>query len=186
MGVSIHYRGQIADQSRFQDLRGCLLQFADRAGWEYLDLTGPAESEILEIILYPPGDSEPVSFLFDTHGRLHPPYEEEVEGEECVWCSVKTQGGPLEAHVQIVELLKVIQRDYMPSLEVMDEGSYWETQNLESLRAAHGFLVQKRDLFSEALGNTEGGSSEPSAEDLCNAVEEVAVKSLDLEKRHLQ
>ncbi len=181
MGVSIHYKGRIAHPAPLQQLRRDLLRFAERVHWEYLDLTGPDESQILEIILYPPGECEPVFFLIDSEGRLHPPYEVEAEeGDDSLWCSVKTQYGPLEAHVRIVELLKQIQHDYAPGLEISDEGSYWETGNLETLRSAREFLAHKMTLLPEALSNTEAKPSERSPEDLCDTVEEAAEKSVEL------
>jgi len=118
MGASIYYRGRLADPGRFQELRHDLLQFADRVKWEFLDLTGPDESIFLEIILYPPGQCEPVFFLFDSEGRLHPAYQVDAGDEASWWCCVKTQYGPVEAHVRILELLRHIQQHYIPDLEV--------------------------------------------------------------------
>jgi len=139
---------------RFRELRRDLLEFAERLKWEFLDLTGPDESQILEIILYPPGGSEPVFFLFDSEGWLHPPYElEGEEGGQSLWCSVKTQYGPLAAHVQIVELLRHVQREYIPDLQVSDERHYWETENVESFRN------QEAEDGDEATGFIPGEGS---------------------------
>jgi hypothetical protein len=156
MGISIHYKGRIGNPARVDDLRRDLVRFAAEAKWECLDLSGQDEFEILEMILYPPGPCEPVFFLFDSQGRLHPPYSYQADAkgaDDPGWCSVKTQDGPLEAHVQVVELLSRIQRDYIPDLEVSDEGSYWEMEDLDSLRSARELLGLQMTLPSEALND---------------------------------
>lgn len=157
MSVSIHYRGGVAEPNRIRELRDYLIDFADQANWECLNLTGQDESEILEIILYPPGHCEPVFFLFDTEGRLHPPYAYQ-DAENALWCSVKTEYGPVEAHVQIVELLRQIQRQFIPQLEVSDEGRYWETANLDHLQWARDFLAQQITLLSRHLEQHGSGT----------------------------
>lgn len=156
MGVSIHYKGRIADPSRIVDLRGDLRRFAAEKQWELLDLTGQDESEILEIFVYPPEHSEPLCFLFNRDGRLHPPFE--FEGAESAWCSVKTQYGPLEAHVGIVELLRRLRHSYIPDLEVVDEGAYWETEDMQRLRSALESLVNDPAFSSEGLTDMGAGS----------------------------
>ena len=156
MRSSICYKGRISDPGRIQGLRRDLRRFADQVNWERLDLTGQDESEILEMILYPPGPCEPVFFLFDSQGRLHPPYSYQADAkgaDDPGWCSVKTQDGTLEAHVQVVELLSRIQRDYIPDLEVSDEGSYWEMGDLDSLRSARELLGLQITLPSSALND---------------------------------
>ena len=40
---------------------------------------------------------------------------------------VKTQFAPIDVHITIVKLLKYIKKKYFPSLNVSDEGEYWET-----------------------------------------------------------
>ncbi len=144
MGLSIHYRGRISNVDRIVELRRYLYQFAKQVEWQRLDLTGLDDSRMLEIILYPPGGCEPVFFLFDSQGYLRPPDAPRAgERNEPLWCSVETAYGPLDAHVQIVELLRQIQREFIPGLEVADETGYWETENLEKLRSARRRLRRR-------------------------------------------
>jgi len=177
----------MADPRRIGELRRHLIQFSEQAEWECLNLTGQDESRILEMILFPPGHCEPVFFLLDSQGRLHPAYEFDNDGEEqACWCSVKTQYGPLEAHIQIAELMRQIQREYMPDLEVTDEGGYWETESVERLRSAREFLAHKMAFFTEALDSYESEPSDMSPEEMCDALEEAARKSLEHAKLRLQ
>src|SRR5262249_54433295 len=41
--------------------------------------------------------------------------------------------GPLEGHVALVEMFAALKRDFLPDLEVSDEGGYWETRDLPEL-----------------------------------------------------
>src|SRR5205823_206009 len=38
---------------------------------------------------------------------------------------IKTQFGPVEGHVALVEMLAALKREFLPDLEVSDEGGYW-------------------------------------------------------------
>jgi hypothetical protein len=187
MGVSIHYKGRIGDPSRIADLRRHLLRFADTANWECLDLTQPENPQIVEMIISPPEACEPVFLLFDSQGRLHAPSELAPEGDsESLWCSVKTQDGPLDAHVLIVELLRQIKRDYLPDLEVWDEGRYWETENIETLRAARELLAGRIDSLGEVFSGARADRPGTPSEELCNSVEEATRKCFEIYKRRLQ
>jgi len=156
MSLAIQYKGQISNPTRIEFLRRALLRFAEEVRWGRLDLTGVNDSRILEVIVYPPEQCEPVFFLFDSQGRLQPPDNLETEeSREPPWCSVKTHDGPVEAHVQITRLLRHIQRHYIPELAVSDQGSYWETDSIETLRSARReaglvletFSIDEADLF---------------------------------------
>jgi hypothetical protein len=63
--------------------------------------------------------------------------EEAEKGEiaETPWCWVKTQFGPVEGHVALVELLSALKKEFFSDLEVRDEGDYWDTRNLARLTA---------------------------------------------------
>jgi hypothetical protein len=101
------------------------------------------------------------------HGRLKEP----------PWCFTKTQFGPVEGHVALVEMLAALKREFLPELDVSDEGQYWETRNL-------GELVRLRSLTQQAIdGLAEGlrrhGLSREAAEDssiLLRHIERVAEK----------
>ena len=50
---------------------------------------------------------------------------ENGELPEPPWCFVKTQFGPVEAHVALVELLTCVKHEFIPNLEIRDEGDYY-------------------------------------------------------------
>jgi hypothetical protein len=91
------------------------------------------------------------------------------------WCFVKTQFGPVEGHVALIEMLRALKREFLPDLEVSDDGRYWEKHDLAE-------LVRLRALTQEAIdGLADGlrrhGLSREAAEDptiLLRHVERVA------------
>ena len=91
------------------------------------------------------------------------------------WCFVKTQFGPVEGHVALIEMLRALKREFLPDLEVSDDGGYWEKRDLAE-------LVRLRALTQEAIdGLADGlrryGLSSEAAEDpaiLLRHVERVA------------
>ena len=79
--------------------------------------------------------------------------EEAERGDltEKPWCWVKTQFGPIEGHVALVELLAGLKKEFMPDLEVMDEGGYWEHRDVTQLRQKIEFLGRAIDLLAGEL-----------------------------------
>src|SRR4029077_8637101 len=75
---------------------------------------------------------------------------EEGRLKEPPWCFIKTQFGPVEGHVALVEMLAALKHEFLPDLEVSDDGGYWETRDL-------GELVRKRSLTTGALDSLAEG-----------------------------
>ena len=91
------------------------------------------------------------------------------------WCFVKTQFGPIEGHVALVELLTVLKREFVPNLEVHDEGGYWETRDLKALTAKIKQLQSAIDSLADGLDRY--GLSPEAAEDqeiLLRRIERIA------------
>ncbi len=184
MGVSIHYRGHCSPD-RIQELYQDLIALATTSGWKNQDFTSQADTDVVAIVLYPHKECDPIYFLFDSEGRLHPPRVENGENPESSWCFVKTQYAPIETHVAVVDLLRYILNRYMPGLEVIDEGGYWETGDIEALQAARDFLAEKMDSISDALSEIQANANEHNAEVIADLVEEAVKKRLEFEKRKL-
>jgi hypothetical protein len=79
------------------------------------------------------------------------------------WCFVKTQFGPLEGHVALIEIFAALKREFIPDLEVSDEGGYWETHDFDRLRRNFTTLQAAIDGF--AAGLRAHGLSREAAED---------------------
>ena len=185
MGITIAYRGRLADLTRIEDFEDRLLDFALEVGglaqiWRscaddnprrlirgvILDLAPGQESTSL--LVSPEGWLIGLTDIEDAeHGRLKEP----------PWCFTKTQFGPLEGHVALVEMFAALRREFLPDLEVSDEGGYWDTRDLAE-------LARRRELLHEAIaGLADGlqrhGLSREAAEDpdiLLRRIERVAAQ----------
>jgi hypothetical protein len=183
MGITIAYRGRIADLARIEDFEDrvvdCAIEIVARVQiWRSWPDDNPARVVRGIILDLAPGH-ESTSLLLSPEGWLIGLTDiEDAEAgrlEEPPWCFTKTQFGPVEGHVALVEMLADLKREFLPDLEVSDDGGYWETRDLAE-------LVRKRSLIKEAVdGLAEGlrrhGLSREAAEDpniLLRHIERVA------------
>lgn len=171
MGITVHYRGRIADMERIED-------FEDRVLDLVLELGGRAEiwrstadhdpqRMVRGVLAHLHPGQETTSLLISPEGWLVPFFqiEEAEQGTiaEPPWCFVKTQFGPVESHVALVEMLAALQREFFPDLEVHDEGGYWESRDAGELARRHSFLRVAIDGLAEGL--QQHGLSPEAAED---------------------
>jgi hypothetical protein len=183
MGVTIAYRGRLADLARVEDfedrLVDCALEIGAQAQiWRSWADDNP-ESMVRGVILDLAPGHESTSLLLSPEGWLIGLIDiqdaEDGRLEEPPWCFTKTQFGSVEGHVALVELLAALKREFLPDLEVSDDGGYWETRDFAE-------LVRKRSITQQAIdGLAEGlrryGLSREAAEDpniLLRHVERVA------------
>ena len=171
MGVTIFYRGSLGELDRVEDFEDRVLDLALELGgqariWRSTDDDNPRRTiRGVVLDLYP--GQETTSLLISPEGWLIGLCEIEAaeKGElaEPPWCWVKTQFGPVEGHVALVEMLAALKREFMPDLEVRDEGEYWETRDLATLTAKIGYLQAAIDGMAEGL--ERHGLSREAAED---------------------
>ena len=183
MGVSIHYRGQMADLARIEDFEDRLIDFALEFGgnaqiWRTWADDNP-ERMVRGVILNLAPGQESTSLLISPEGWLIGLLEiqEAEEGQlpEPPWISTKTQFGSLEGHVALVEMFAALKLEFLPDLEVSDEGGYWETRDLAELIRKRTFIDGAIDALAKGL--TQFGLSAEAAEDpeiLARHVERVA------------
>jgi hypothetical protein len=183
MGVTIAYRGRLADLTRIEDFEDRLLDFALEFGgqaqiWRSQSEAAPARLVRGVILSLAPG-LESTSLLISPEGWLI--NLTEIEDAELGrltepgWCWTKTQFGPLEGHVALVEMFAALQREFLPDLEVRDEGGYWETRDLAELTRRRATVQAAIDGLADGLARH--GLSREAAEDpdiLARHIERVA------------
>ena len=149
MGVTIAYRGRLADLTRIEDFEDRLVDFALEIGglariWRSWADDNP-ERMVRGVILDLAPGQESTSLLLSPEGWLIglTDIQDAEDGrlKEPPWCLTKTQFGPVEGHVALVEMLAALKREFLPDLEVSDDGGYWETRDLAE-------LVRKRALIT--------------------------------------
>jgi hypothetical protein len=171
MGITVAYRGRLADLTRVEDFEDRLLDFALEVGglaqiWRSHADADPSRVVRGVILNLAPGQ-EPASLLLSPEGWLIGLAD--IEDAECgrltepPWCFTKTQFGPLEAHVALVEMLAALRGEFLADLEVSDEGGYWETRDLAELARRHTLVQRGIDGLDEGL--RRHGLSREAAED---------------------
>ena len=162
MGVTIAYRGRLADLARIEDFEDRLVDFALEMGgqvriWRTWADDNP-ERMVRGVILDLAPGHESTSLLLSPEGWLIGLIDikdaEDGRLKEPPWCFVKTQFGPVEGHVALVEMLAALKREFLPDLEVSDDGGYWETRDLAE-------LVRKRTLIEASDRRSGRGPPAP-------------------------
>ncbi len=183
MGISIAYRGRIADLARLEDFEDRVIDHAVEIGasarvWRSWP-DDQLERQLRGVILTVAPGQEATSLVVSPEGWLVSliDLEDAENGRlgEPPWCFVKTQYGPVEGHVALVEMLAALKREFLPDLEVHDDGGYWETRNLAELVRNHA--MTRAAIDGLAAGLERFGLNHEAAEDpaiLLRHVERVA------------
>src|SRR5438445_12086332 len=185
MGVSIAYRGRLADLTRIEDFEDRLLDLALEVGGQAQIWRSHADQDpqrtLRGVILNLAPGLESTSLLLSPEGWLIGLLDiqdaEEGRLTEPPWCFTKTQFGPLEAHVALVEVLVELRREFLPDLEITDEGGYYPDRDLAELARRHALLARAIDGLAEGL--RRHGLSREAAEDpeiLLRRIERVAAQ----------
>jgi hypothetical protein len=185
MGVTIHYRGRLADLTRIEDFEDRLLDLALEVGGQAQIWRSHADQDprrvVRGIILNLAPGQDSTSLLVSPEGWLIglTDIEDAERGRltEPPWCFTKTQFGPVEGHVALVEMLAELRREFVPDLEVSDEGGYWETRDLAELGRRRGVVQQAIDAMADGL--QRHGLSREAAEDpdiLMRRIERIAAQ----------
>jgi hypothetical protein len=185
MGMTIAYRGRLADLTRVEDFEDRLLDLALELGGLGRVWRGQADDDpqrmVRGVILNLAPGLEPLSLAVAPEGWLVglADLEDAERGRltEPPWCWTKTQFGPIEGHVAVVEVLAALAREFLPALEVLDEGGYWETRDLAELSRRRAQLGAAADALAEGL--RRHGLSPEAAEDpqiLLQRIERIAAQ----------
>jgi hypothetical protein len=185
MGITIAYRGRLADLTRVEDFEDRLLDLALEVGglaqvWRSHADDNPQRVVRGVILDLAPGQ-ESTSLLLSPEGWLInlTDIEDAERGRltEPPWCFTKTQFGPIEGHVALVEMFTALRREFLPELDVSDEGGYWETRDLAQLARRRSRVQGAVDGLAEGL--RRHGLSPEAAEDpdiLLRRIERVAAQ----------
>jgi hypothetical protein len=159
MGVTIHYRGSLADLDRIVDFEDRVLDLALELGGQAKIWRSKAKENprgmVRGILLNLCPGQETTSLLISPEGWLINLFDiEDAENgklAEPPYCFIKTQHGAVEGHVALIEMLTLLKREFLPNLEVTDEGEYWETRNLETLVAKFKQIEAAMNAMTEGM-----------------------------------
>lgn len=194
MGITIHYNGKLDDPRVLPELLIAARQFCSERGWNYQQIDDriigkverwiPSDDEQVHtktsriddtqrgVLIDPHPESGPVWLIFNEKHELcfYMPVQEPGNYWENKLLFTKTQFAPIDNHIAICELLHLIQDKYFPSLEVSDEGEYFETGDRERLAQRIGKLNAIMDHLERALTNED--EDNPIVKEIRRAVDE--------------
>jgi len=159
MGITVHYRGTIADPDRVTDFEDRVLDLALEMEASAQIWRSSVDDDLSRVVKgltvdLSPGQ-ETTSLLLSPEGWLIPLFEIEAAEKDTLseppWCFVKTQFGSAEGHVALVELLAELKREYFPDLEVSDESGYWENRDIGALMRKLGEVQAAIDGLADGL-----------------------------------
>ena len=178
MGVTIHYQGKINELSLIDKVTEELNDISEELDWGKL-LINDDKLNIKGILILPPPECEPLSFLFDkTTGVLQHSIllsADDMGEDHYKYNNVKTQFAPIHVHITIIKLLKYLKKNYINDIIVTDEGEYWETEDVELLQSKFDLLKEMIDVVASAFNKTEKIPGE-SPESLAERIEKILIE----------
>jgi len=139
MGITIHFCGRLRKESDYLTVTGLGRAFAHRKDAVVFELDVARkelirvkddeirkyESQVKGISFCIHPDAEPIMLQFDSDDYL------------CEFC--KTQYAGVATHLEVLGFLREIE-PYFRDFQVVDEGGYWDTTNLELLEEKFALL----------------------------------------------
>jgi hypothetical protein len=168
MGLSFHYSGSIAKPELLTELIDEVSDIAIIYNWKYnvYERQFPEKSfgmpgynqNIYGINFTPPG-CETISICFLSNGRLsshaHLMFfgktNEQPEREYLYMLSVKTQFADVTTHQFIIQFFRYLNIKYFTNFKLIDDGRYWETNDIEILKTNFKRNADLISVFSSAL-----------------------------------
>ena len=174
MGITIHLRGRLRNPALVHELSDEVAEYAEVLEWEHDRVSEPP---LMGIHVTPHKDSETLSLLFDAEGILR---NELMYGEgNDEWIFVKTQFAPPDIHIALCNLLKHLKDRYFESLDVIDDGEYYESGDRALLENQLGFTGAAINRLGKALEHTPDSDSVECIEDLVQQLERVLEETFE-------
>ncbi|TWT66880.1 hypothetical protein Pla123a_45780 [Posidoniimonas polymericola] len=156
MGVTIHYRGQLADPTRLESLEDIVIDLVLGLGGQVELLRLPAEEPgqyYRGLLLNVEPGQETMSLLFSPDGWITPLWAlgEKSQATEQRTCFVKTQYGTPLGHVAIIEILAGVKEHFAPNLTVNDEAEYWDHRDPVRLAELMDRTTRAIEAFAQKL-----------------------------------
>ena len=201
MGITIFARGSIDTMDDLPVLIAEMKELSEKNGWMHEiiddDFEQDPEVELIRdqetsttsiegtlglkgIIINVGYGVEPLALLFDRSGVLTDIMSQvswvqnSEKDKRLTFC--KTQFGPIEAHISIIEILDILKKKYMTNLEVTDEGDYWTSRDRELLAEKRAVLEHYMNHAKKAISNAKiPADADLSAEDIASSIEKALV-----------
>ena len=158
MGVCIFYKGRLRRPEDIDPITDELADICRSAEWEYnlANLKSEYGVPLRGITFNIAPNRGGVSMLFREDGTLADFFDDGKE--EMPLQFTKTQFAGIDAHMTLCRLLQYLSKRWFETLEVDDEGGYYETMDSEALQSQidiidRGIQAITDRLNSSSLGN---------------------------------
>lgn len=176
MGLTFHYKGTIKEIRRIADLTDEVKDICETMNWryqnrdfefkfdthvmQYLGFENQSKIVLRGVMFCPHPESEWVYLYFTEKGQLTSPailqfVDTNTDPELIFSAFTKTQHAGPEVHIATLKLLDYLNKKYDLSLDITDEGEYWETK--DEIRLKNNFERNSVliDMVAHALEGKE-------------------------------
>jgi hypothetical protein len=167
MGLSIHYIGRIGQYKKILELIAEVKDACDSLGW-VTQLFPVSKTDPLYGIMFAPEGCEPIFMTFLENGQLcspihllYPDIFEDLPPDQRYTISTKTQYAGMDAHIAVLKLIRYIKDKYLSEFQLFDEGDYWETWEIDTLRKNWSRYEMIIDIMANALSKIEKIPGQP-------------------------
>jgi len=176
MGLTFHYQGTIKEIKRISELSDEVKDICETMDWRYQnrDFEFKLDTHVMQhigfenqssivvrgIMFCPHPESEWVYLYFTKRGQLTSPatlqfVDISIDPKFIFSAFTKTQYAGPEVHVAVLKLLDYLNRKYELSLQITDEGEYWETKDETRLKNNFERNGMLNDMVAHALEGSE-------------------------------
>src|ERR1044071_1617264 len=147
MGITIHFEGRLKNEMAFDAVLALIRRYCDEHSWP-CQLISESRVTLKRV-----RDENDWNYIGPTKGISVQPHENSesfrLEFDKDLYLQeyTKTQFAPIEVHITLVSLLRQL-TPYFSSLDVVDEGEFYETNDRKILE---GHLNRCFEMLDEYL-----------------------------------
>lgn len=169
MGLSLHYSGKFREGASLSNMIDEVKDIVEVCKWKYTiygeafptdNHSEDSYNDSVYGISFTPPQCETVSLCFLSNRKMSSPVHVKFYGKTSdlqahkylYMLSVKTQFAGVETHKFIIELFRYLKNQgYFETLEITDDGKYWETGDENLLQTLFKRNADLLDTFSFAI-----------------------------------
>jgi hypothetical protein len=150
MGLTIHFQGKLVSDEQYEKLITCAKDFAEENQMPWV----PLNNENGSLLRYKDGDfyeyNGTIKGIVIQPGLNCEPFFLQFDKDLIIHQFCKTQYADISIHILLIDLLRQIESCFA-ELIVIDEGEYWETDDINLLQKHFDKNQSAIDKLSETL-----------------------------------
>jgi hypothetical protein len=165
-GVTIHFNGELKSAKSIEEVKSAACAVAKSHSWRCITVSDPKDLSLDYItlkslqeldgtpsltiadgvVIYPADMSEPLYLVFGARNKLNN--------------FIKTQFAGPETHIEVIDVFDAI-KPFFRSLEIVDEGRYWQTRNRAFLEEDMESVSAQIEAIKAQQSNVTGPIKQP-------------------------